>query len=267
MSAVWGRQAQGKLSGDPSQHRCCRLPGKERTNEHRKWDIAELPPGLSAAAAALPTLAKPGGPSIIEGLGDIAKLDQTTDFATGETQGSKNGFCVLWIEPGQDACVPRKACALLRCHISTQLCAFSIDGPYGEAAVLAVGYVIGGASNFTFYNPNTMQTIVQTGEWLGGLSPSTFPSFKINPHLLLVCLHQNACLSWQAAPVETTAAGKFKSWQCADANGTFNAIVELTTLTNGTREHSRSGRCAGHPAQAALATMAVTAAGRLLSGV
>ncbi|KAL4423623.1 hypothetical protein ABPG77_009210 [Micractinium sp. CCAP 211/92] len=94
---------------------------------------------VGGARAALPTLAKPGGPSIIEGLGDIAKLDQTTDFAT----------------------------------------------------VLAVGYVIGGASNFTFYNPDTMQTTVQTG--------------------------------------------KFKSWQCADANGTFNAIVELTTLTNGTQ--------------------------------
>lgn len=33
-----------------------------------------------------------------------------------------------------------------------------------EAAVLAVGYVLNGVSNFTFYNPDTMKTMVQIGE-------------------------------------------------------------------------------------------------------
>lgn len=106
-----------------------------------RWCALVLLACLAAggARAALPTLANSGGPSLFEGLGDIAQLDSETDFAT----------------------------------------------------VLAVGYVLNGVSNFTFYNPDTMKTMVQIG--------------------------------------------RYKSWQCNVANGTFNAIVEVTTLSNGTQ--------------------------------
>lgn len=43
------------------------------------------------AAAALPTLANSGGPSLFEGLGDIAQLDSETDFATGNERGGRGG--------------------------------------------------------------------------------------------------------------------------------------------------------------------------------
>ncbi|KAL4439831.1 hypothetical protein ABPG75_002832 [Micractinium tetrahymenae] len=91
------------------------------------------------AAAKLPTLAKPGGPPVFEGLSDISRLDPETQFPT----------------------------------------------------TLAVGYVLNGLANYTYYNPATMQTMVQIG--------------------------------------------KFQSWQCATAKGTFKAIVGLTTLSNGTQ--------------------------------
>lgn len=63
----------------------------------------------------------------------------------------------------------------------------------------------------------------------------------------------------QHAP-SATAAGEFKSWQCAPANGTFNAIVELTTTSNGTREPPAAPpRCRPcHVERAALRALALS---------